>query len=101
MLHQHKKSGAEESDFFNSVADQADWLLDVGCLLALLALRHVKGNLLTLFQCFEAAHVDRGKMRKQILTAIIGCNKPKTFCIVKPFNYTCCHVITSFLKIMG
>ena len=75
--------------------------LDVRCLLAFRALYYVKGNLLAFLECLEAVHVDCGKVRKQIFAAIIWSDKTKTFCIVKPFYCTNCHVITFLLKIAG
>jgi hypothetical protein len=67
--------------------------LDVGGLLALGALCHFKADLLAFFEGLEAVHVDCGKMREQIIAAIIGSDKTKTLRIVKPFNCTGCHVI--------
>ena len=36
-------------------------------------------------------------MGEQIFAAVFGCNKAKTFGLVKPFHCTCCHVL-HFLK---
>jgi len=66
--------------------------LNIGGLLTLGALHHFEGNLLTFLQGLEAAYVDRGEMREQILAAIIGSNETKTLCIVEPLYCTACHV---------
>ena len=72
--------------------------LDVGGLFALWSLSHFKADFLAFLKRLEAVHVDRRKVCEQIFAAVIGSNKTKTLCVVEPFNYACCHVITSLLK---
>ena len=43
-------------------------------------------------------YIDCGKVCEQIFTAIIGGNKTKILCIVKPFNCAGSHVNTPFQK---
>jgi hypothetical protein len=71
---------------------------DVGGLLALGALNNFEGNLLAFLQRLEAAHVDGREVCEQIFTAVIGSDETETFCIVKPFDYTSCHVTNSLTK---
>jgi hypothetical protein len=66
--------------------------LDVGGLLALGTLNDLKGDLLAFFERLEAVHVDGGKMREQVVAAIVRSDKTKTLCIVEPLNSTGCHV---------
>ena len=75
--------------------------LDIGCLLAFGALRHFETYLLAFLERFEPVHVDCGEVREQINAAVIGCDKTKSFCIVKPFNCTGCHVTFSLLEYQG
>jgi len=75
--------------------------LDIGCLLAFGTLRHFVAYLLAFLERFESVHVDCGKVREQINAAVIGCDKTKSFCIVKPFNCTGCHVAFSLLEYQG
>ena len=72
------------------------WSLDVGGLFAFGTLSYIKCNFLAFFERLESAHIDCGKVRKQIFAPVIGSDKTKTLCIVKPFYSACCHVITSF-----
>ena len=72
--------------------------LDVGSLLAFGALCDFKLNLLTLFQGFEATHVDCGKVSEQVLTSVFRGNKTEAFRIVKPLDCTSCHKRGSFYK---
>ena len=53
--------------------------LNVGCLLALGALRHFKSNFLAFFERLEAAHVDRGEVREQVFAAIIRSDETEPF----------------------
>jgi hypothetical protein len=73
-------------------------VLDVGSLLSLGALCHFKADLLAFPEGLEAAHVDCGIVRKQILAPIIGRDETKTLCIVKPFNCPGCHDSSFFKK---
>jgi hypothetical protein len=68
------------------------WPLNVGGLFAFRPLRDLEGDLFTLFQSFEATHVDSGKVREQIFATVIGRNKPEPLGIVEPFDNACCHL---------
>jgi hypothetical protein len=72
--------------------------LNVCGLLALLSLRHFKGNSLSFLERLEPAHIDRGKVGEQIIASIIWRYETKSFCIVKPFNCTGCHDDYSLLN---
>jgi hypothetical protein len=68
--------------------------LDIRCLLALRACRHIKADFLTFLQTLKAVALDRGKVREQIFAATVRSNKAKTFGVVKPLHSTCCHYKT-------
>lgn len=65
--------------------------LDIGSLFAFWTLRDFKLNFLTFFKGFEAIHLNRGKMREQIFTAIIWSDEAEAFGVVEPLDSTCCH----------
>src|SRR5688500_6093293 len=69
--------------------------LDVRRRRALLALRHVEGDLLAVLQRLEAGALDRAVMREEILAAVIRRDESKTFRVVEPLHGTCSHVIPS------
>jgi hypothetical protein len=92
------KTSNAGSEFFVSPPDNRLWVLDVGGLLPLGSLCHVKTYLLAFLERFKTVHADRGKVRKQIIAAIIRSDKTKTFCVVEPFHCTDCHVIFSLSK---
>ena len=75
--------------------------LNIGSLLALGTLYHVKRDFLAFFKGLETAHINCGKMCEQVFAAIIRSDKTETFCIVKPFNCTSCHVIVSLPRKYG
>src|SRR6266436_6614000 len=65
--------------------------LDVRSLLALRALRDFELDFLSFLERFEPAHLNRGEVRKQILTAIIRGYEPITLSIIEPLHRTCWH----------
>lgn len=65
--------------------------LNVGSLLAFRALRDFELYFLTFFESLEAVHLDCGKVRKQIFTAVVRGDKAEAFRIVEPLDCTCCH----------
>ncbi len=65
--------------------------LNVRSLLAFRALRDFELDFLTFFESLEAVHLDCGKVRKQIFTAVIWGDKAEAFRIVEPLDCTCCH----------
>ncbi len=65
--------------------------LDIRCLLALRASRHIKSHTLIFLQGFETAALNRGEVREQIVAAIIRLNESETFSVVEPFYSTSCH----------
>src|SRR4029077_18995057 len=65
--------------------------LDVRSLLSFRALRDFKLDLLSLFERLEAAHLDRGEVREQILTTVIRSYKAITLGIIEPLHRTCWH----------
>jgi hypothetical protein len=67
-------------------------VLDIGCLLAFLALNYIERNLFPFFQGLEAVHVNVGKVREQIFAAIVGCNETKAFGVIEPLDRTSCHI---------
>jgi hypothetical protein len=48
---------------------------------------------LTFLKALKAIHLNRGKVREQILTTVVGCNKTKTLSVVKPLNCTNRHFV--------
>src|SRR5687768_7220957 len=68
--------------------------LDVRRRRALLALRHVEGDLLAVLQRLEAGALDRGVMGKKILAAVIRRDESEALRIVEPLHGTCSHVIS-------
>ena len=72
--------------------DESLSALNIGGLLALRTLRNRELNFLTFCEGLETVHVDCGKMREQILAAIIWRDKTETFCIVEPLDSTCFHI---------
>ncbi|WP_296293779.1 hypothetical protein [Limnohabitans sp.] len=53
-------------------------------------------NPLTLFQGFEALHLDGRKMGKGVRAAAVGLNETKTFGIVEPFDRTTGHTMSPY-----
>ena len=77
--------------FLISEIPRSSRLLDVGGLLALGALNHVKRDFLTFLEGLEAAHVDRGEMCEQVFAAIVRGNETETLRVVEPLYSTVCH----------
>jgi len=75
--------------------------LNVGSLLTLWTLHHVKRDFLAFFKGLETAHIDCRKVREQVFAAIIRSDKTEAFCVVEPFNCTSCHVIISLPRKYG
>jgi hypothetical protein len=69
--------------------------LDVGSLPALGTLRYLKADFLPFLEGFETVYVNRGEVREQVISPIVGSDKTKAFFVVEPFNCTCCHVTLS------
>lgn len=65
--------------------------LNVRRLLALRALNHLEGHLLTFLQRLEPVHLDGREMRKQILAPFIRRNEPEALRVVEPLDRTSCH----------
>ena len=65
--------------------------LDVGGLLALGAVHHIKSNALIFFQAFESFGSDRGKVGEHVITTTIRGNEAEAFRVVKPFNSASGH----------
>src|ERR1700754_2015668 len=82
----HYGAGLVSSD----LASRSD-RLDVGRLLALRTLGHLKLDLLVLLKGLEAIAADRGKVNEKILPAGVGRNETKALRIVEPFNRTSRH----------
>ena len=74
--------------------------LDVRSLLAFRTGGDVEGDALTLLQGLEAARVDCGVVREEILAAVFRCDEAKTFCVVKPFYSSVCHDTSYFRAMM-
>lgn len=53
---------------------------------------HVEGNFLVFLECLETARLNCGKVRKQIVAAVIGGDKTKTLRFVKPFDGASDHI---------
>ena len=64
-------------------------------LLALRSLRHFEADLLVLLQRFEAVALNLRKMRKQVFTAAVRRDEPKSLRIVEPLYGTCCQLLIS------
>ena len=73
-------------------------LLNVRSLLAFRTLGDVERYTVVLFETLVTAADDCGKVCEQIVATFIGSNEAKTFGIIKPFHYTCCHIITFLLN---
>src|SRR5438045_861347 len=71
--------------------------LDVGRGRTLLALRHVEGDLLALFERLVAVHLDRAVMGEQILAAVIRRDESEALGVVEPLHGACRHV-SQFLE---
>ncbi len=69
--------------------------LNVGGLLALLALSHIKADALILFQGLEAIAPNSGEVCEEILTTCIRGDEAETFGLIEPFDDTSCHSIFS------
>src|SRR5207248_5092660 len=69
--------------------------LDVRRGRALLALRHVEGDLLAILQRLVAGALDRAVMGEEIFAAVIRRDEPETLGVVEPLNGTCCHVFSN------
>ena len=83
----HKKTPPERGFSQSSLLRS----LNVGSLLAFRALRDFELDFLTFFERLEAVHLDCGKVREQIFTAVIRSDKAEAFRIVEPLDCTCCH----------
>ncbi len=66
---------------------------DARRLLPLEALLDFKADLLALLKRFEAAPLNLGEVREQVIAAVVRRDEPKTLRIVKPLDGTCCHVL--------
>ena len=66
-------------------------ILDVRCLLAFWPLHDIELHFLTFFESLEAAHLNCGKVRKQIFAAVVRCDETEAFGIIKPLHCACCH----------
>ena len=60
-------------------------------LLAFRSLGNFELNLLAFLERLESAHLDRGKMRKQIFAAVIRGYETIPLCIIEPLHSTCWH----------
>jgi hypothetical protein len=70
------------------------------CLRTFLALNDVKLHFLTFGQGFETITLNSGIVHKHIFSVFTG-NKPKSFIIVKPLNFTSnCHVMESQVPLL-
>src|SRR4051812_19603753 len=65
--------------------------LDVRRGRALLALRHVEGDLLAFLQRLVAGRLDRAVVREQILAAVVGRDEAEALGVVEPLHGTCSH----------
>lgn len=65
--------------------------LDIAGLFPFGALCDLEYYFLTFFQCLKAGHVDRGKVREQVFSALIWSNESETFAVVEPFHFTLSH----------
>jgi hypothetical protein len=65
--------------------------LDVRGLLALRSAHNFELNLLAFFEALEAIHLNRAKVREQILSAVIRGDESVTLGVVEPFDSTSCH----------
>lgn len=65
---------------------------------AFLTLTDLKRDLLVLVQGGAAGHLDFRIMDKQILSTIVGSDKTKTLCRIKPLDCTCTHYIYSLAQ---
>ena len=63
-----------------------------GLLLTLIAIGDFESHFLAFSQGFETVHIDRGKMREEVLPATVRGDESETFCVIKPFHCTTCHV---------
>src|SRR5258708_26527736 len=72
--------------------------LDVCSLLALGASGDVERYALAFLEGLEAAGVNCRVVREEILSTIFGGDEAKTFCVVKPFHCTCCHMLPTFVR---
>src|SRR5260370_37993213 len=72
---------------------------DFRSLLALRALRHFEAHLLVFLQRLEAAALNLGEMREEVVTATVRSDKPESLRIVEPLYGTCCHLLI-FLGVM-
>src|SRR5688500_17861168 len=66
--------------------------LNIRCLFAFGTLGHFERDLLSFLESLETSHLNRGKMREQIFTAVVRGNKPIPFCVIEPFHSSCCHI---------
>src|SRR5712692_286481 len=65
--------------------------LDIRSLLAFGALCDFELDLLSFLERLKAAHLNRGEVRKQILTAVVRGYKAITLGIIEPLYRTCWH----------
>jgi hypothetical protein len=61
-------------------------------LFALCAGHHIESDALVFTQRFEALRLDRGEVRKNIITAVLG-NKSEAFGVIEPLYDTCSHFV--------
>jgi len=65
--------------------------LNIRSLFALGALGDLELDLLAFLEGFEAIHLDGGKVREKVFTAIIRRDESVTLSVVEPFDGTSCH----------
>jgi hypothetical protein len=73
-------------------------LLDIGSLLTFGTLGHVERYAVIFLETLVTAADDCGKVGEQIVATVVGSNEAKAFGIIKPFHYTCCHILTFLLN---
>src|SRR5687768_12997503 len=65
--------------------------LDRSCLQSLLTARDLVAHALLFLQRLVAAALDLGKMREDLLAAVVGSDEAESLCIVEPLHGTSCH----------
>lgn len=73
--------------------------LDVARLFAFGAAGDVEADALALGQALEVLRLNCREVCEKVFAALFGRNEAEAFCIVKPFDGTCCHILN--LRVNG
>jgi len=89
--HGHKKAGLHTRLFFNVELARSS-SLNLGRLLAFLAIYDLEGHFLPFLERLEALHVDLREMCEQVFAAAIRGDETEALRVIEPFHCAGCHV---------